>query len=104
MLVLALRLHFYNDRFDLGCKVYSFIGMMLIEPLMSILGIDHYGKVKRIDRNWSEARVFFDGKVQELKKLSKNVVEGTTLDKVVSRCAKKVVENVERQLSAVAYF
>ena len=41
MLVLASHLYFYNDRFDLGCKVYSFFGTMLIEPLMSILGIDH---------------------------------------------------------------
>ena len=103
-LVLALSNYFQNSWFELGCQVYSMFGDLLINPLCQVLGIDQFSKIKNPDRNWAGVKSFFEAKLVEIKNLTK-VTGGdtTTLDKVVAKCAEKVVENLERQLNKVAY-
>ena len=102
-LVLALSKYFQNSWFELGCQVYSVFGEKLVSPLCNLLGIDEYGRVENKNRIWAGVKCFFDAKIEEMRTLSTKKVGSTTLDKVVSKCAEKVVENLERQVSKVAF-
>ena len=103
-LVLALSNYFQNSWFELGCQVFSMFGDLLINPLCQLLGIDQFAKIKNPDRNWAGVKSFFEGKLEEIKNLAKVTdSEPTSLNKVVAKCAEKVVENLERQLYKVAY-
>ena len=76
---------------------------MLTSPLMELLGIDNFSQVKRADRNWEGIREFFVVKINELQKMISTEPE-TSEEKLTQRAAIKVLENIERQLSQIAYF
>ena len=71
---------------------------------MEILGIDEYAKVKRDNRSWRGVRDFYLQKVDEMKVLSKRKDNVNNIQKLVSACAEKVAENMERQLSRMTLF
>ena len=57
-----------------------------------------------IGRTLAGVKSFFEVKLEDIKKLTKvGDSEPTSLNKVVAKCAEKVVENLERQLYKVAY-
>jgi len=87
----------------MGCAVYTMFNKIIITPLCEILGIDKYGKVQREDRNWNGVKAFFTQKLEELKTLSTNIPV-SQMDKLVQKCALKIIENVERQLSRMPFF
>ena len=71
---------------------------------MEILGIDEFAKEKREDRSWRGVKEFYLQKVEEMKVLSDRKENVTNIDKLVSACAAKIVENMERQLSRMKLF
>ena len=72
---------------------------------MELLGIDEFGKEKRDERNWRGLKQFYLDKVKEMKALSEEEVDNSsTVEKLVSVCAGKVAENMERQLSRMQFF
>jgi hypothetical protein len=50
MLFVALSSYILFEWFEVGCRVFSFYGEKLIQPLCEILGVDDEKKVKRDDR------------------------------------------------------
>ena len=104
-LVLALSMYLKSEWFTLGCEVYSVFQKIIITPLCELLGIDEFSTVVRPDRNWVGIKDFFHTKLIELNSLIIPVGTVTSAkEKLISRCATKVVENVERQLSAIVFF
>ena len=72
---------------------------------MELLGIDEFRKEKREERNWRGLKQFYLEKVKEMKALSEEEVDNSgTVEKLVSVCAGKVAENMERQLSRMQFF
>ena len=76
---------------------------MITEPLLEILGIDEHAKTKRTDRTWEGVQKFFNIKIKELKTMASAEVV-TNKEKLIKACAGKIAENIERQLSQIAFF
>ena len=78
---------------------------MIINPLCQLLGIYEYGDSINTERSWEGINSFFEHKTQEIRQLSEqDTTHSSTLDKVVSKCSEKVLENLERQVGKVAFF
>ena len=76
---------------------------MITKPLLEILGIDEHTKTKRTDRIWEGAQKFFDIRIKELKTMASAEVV-TNKEKHIKASASKIAENIERQLSQIAFF
>ena len=104
MLFLALSCYIQSEWFEAGCKVFSFFGDQLIQPLCEILGVDENKKVKRDDRNWVGIKLFYEDKLAELDGLMDDTNAKTNYDKLICKCAEKVKENLNRQLKQMLFF
>ena len=100
---MALSIYLNSEWFLLGCRVIKKFYDMLTSPLMELLGIDEFSNIKRKDRNWVGIRDFFDTKLKELSELI-TAPAISNEDQLVRRCAIKIQENMERQLSQIAFF
>ena len=103
LLVQAMSTYIKSPWFELGCSVYSTFGHEIIQPICDILGIDDSGKVYRDDRNWHGVKQFYETKLQKLSEMSVESPSMTTREKLVSRCAQKVHENLQSQLDQVSF-
>ena len=102
-LVLCLFDYLRSGWFKTGCEIYNDFNNIIIGPLCDILGIDKYGEMKRMDRNWIGVKNFFGLKLKELENLSENPGDKNR-DKLLAKCAAKVSENLERQINQVSFF
>ena len=60
--------------------------------------------MKSKERTWEGVKNFFQAKVAEIKEIRDKTNNNASLDKLVSKCAEKVVEALERQISKVLFF
>ena len=60
--------------------------------------------MKRTDRTWEGVQKFFNTKIKELKTMASAADVTTNKEKLLKACASKVAENIERQLSQIAFF
>ena len=102
-LVLALYNYFKCEWSTIGWCVHATFEGVIIKPLVELLGIDENKNEKNEKRNWNGGKEFFEEKLPAIKIIS--IRENTTnLDKLVSFCAAKVVECLERQIERMSFF
>ena len=103
-LVLAVSTYIESDWFYTGCLVYDFFGTLLIQPLCSLLGVDEKKKDTKEEKSWTAVKEFFDEKKQALAVMLEKGKSGSSIDQLESKCATKILEGLERQLSKVGIF
>lgn len=100
---MALAAYINSEWFALGCRVIKVFYDMITSPLMELLGIDDFSKVKNKDRNWEGIKDFFELKKSELREMVSREALSSE-DKLIQRCASKILENTDRQLNQIVFF
>ena len=103
LLVQAMSTYIHSEWFELACQVYSVFSQQVIQPLCEILGIDEHGKLYREDWNWEGIKVFYQKIRKWLLERSVENPSKTIKDKLVSKCAVKVHENLTIQINQVNF-
>ncbi|ESP02454.1 hypothetical protein LOTGIDRAFT_172011 [Lottia gigantea] len=101
-LVLAVYTFISNPWFICCSEIYSFLGEILIHPLMELLGIDGRGPGKQ---SWTDVKIFFDQKIPHLQKLQDQFSQTVTgKGSLIGAILTEVIESLKRQLSEMDFF
>ena len=103
-LSLANSIYLSNDWFILCCQVMAKFDQILVTPLLSALGVDHFKKTRSEHRSWKGLKQFFAEKLSMLDDLTSVPVAASSFDLLVSRCAAKIKQSMERQLNYVQFY
>ena len=103
-LSLANSIYLHNDWVILCCRVMARFDQILVTPLLEALGVDHFKKKRSEHRSWAGLKKFFSDKLSMLEDLKSVTVNASALDLLVSRCASKIKQSVERQLNYVQFY
>ena len=101
-LSLANSIYINNDWFILCCKVMAKFDQLVVTPLLMALGVDEHKKKHSEYRSWAGLKTFFSDKLIMLQEMK--VVTSSAFDLLVSKCASKIKQSMERQLSYVQFY
>ena len=105
-LVLACFSFLSSNWFLLCCKVCSRFKTLIVDDIMSALGIDNAKKEMSDYRSWSGMKILFAKKLELLLNMA-NVELGvvpTGFDLLLKKCATAVRTNLQRQLDYMSFF
>ena len=103
-LSLANSVYLHNDWVLLCCRVMSRFENILVSPLLMALGVDQFKHKKSEYRSWSGLKTFFSEKIKLLEDLSTVKETASAEELLVSKCAAKIKQSVEKQLSYVQFY
>ena len=103
-LSLANSIYLYNDWVILCCKVMAKFDDILVTPLLRALGVDHFKKTRSEHRSWQGLKEFFAEKLNMLGDLTNVTASSSSFDLLLSKCAAKVKQSMERQLDYVQFY
>ena len=105
-LVLAVSTFIGNEWFTCCAEIYSWMGDLIIFPLMELLGIDKMGNKKNKDRTWVGVENFLNSKLAHLDQLMKECNDPlkTGKDKFKAAVIEEIIDTVKNQMSNTEYF
>ena len=103
-LSLANSIYLHNDWVILCCRVMAKFDELLVTPLLSALGVDHFKKERSENRSWKGLKEFFGEKMLMLDRMTSVTEKSSGFELLLSKCATKIKQSVQRQLDYVQFY